>query len=137
MKRLLFLLAAFAALTSGSFAYKPSHPTALPHPSYALPLADFWGIAGAESDMRADAVSPDGHDRGLWQFRDCYDAGRGLVNPFDPVESTDLARKEFVERLAEFGTVELAITGHKRGAGWVRANGVDREYVAKVRGGNK
>jgi hypothetical protein len=135
MKRLLFLLAAFSALTSGSFAYRPSMPTALPHPSYALPLADFWGIAAAESSWRWWVSSPDGHDRGLWQFRDFYDSGRGLVNPFDVVESTDLARKEFVERLAEFGTIELAITGHKRGAGWVRVNGADREYVAKVRAG--
>jgi hypothetical protein len=116
MKRLLFLLAAFAALTSGSFAYKPSHPTALPHPSYALPLDDFWGIAAAESDMRADAVSPDSEDEGMWQYRRRFNAERGLKNPFDPVESTDLARKEFVARLAEFGRLDLAITGHKRGS---------------------
>jgi hypothetical protein len=135
MKRgMLLALALFVALTSGARLYRPSHPVALGHSNASLPLAYFWGIAGAESSFQADAVSPDGHDRGLWQFRDLYDAERGLVNPFDPVEATRHAVKLFSKNFAALGSVNKAVTAHKRGAGWTRRNGVDREYLAKVKG---
>jgi hypothetical protein len=134
MKRGMFLvLALFVALTSGARLYRPSHPVALGHSSAALPLAYFWGIAGAESSFDPLAIGLDGHDRGLWQYRDLYDAERGLVNAFDPVESTRLAAKEFQEHLAALGSVELAVTAHKRGKAGARLHGVDREYLAKVK----
>jgi hypothetical protein len=133
VRRALFLLALFAALTSGAKIYRPSHPAALVHPAVALPLSDFWGIPGAESSWRWWAVSRDGHDRGLWQMRDLFDAERGIVNPFDPIESTRAAVKLFTENFAYLGRVDLAVTAHKRGAGWARANGVDMEYLERVR----
>jgi hypothetical protein len=134
MKRGMFLvLALFVALTSGARLYRPSHPVPLGHSSAALPLAYFWGIAGAESSFRADAVSPDKHDRGLWQFRDLFDAERGIADPFDPVESTGHAVDLFTENFAALGSVELAVTAHKRGKAGARLHGVDREYLAKVK----
>ena len=94
----------------------------------------FWGIAETESDMIPYAIGQDGHDRGLWQYRDFYDAERGLKNPFDPVESTALARKEFLSHLESLGSLGLAVTAHRWGEAGARKHGIDREYFAKVKG---
>ena len=126
-----------AALTFSARIYRPSHPPPLAHPVAMIAPTAFWGIALAESSFKADAVSPDGMDRGLFQYRKTYDAERGLVNPFDPLESTRLAAREFREHFAELGSVELAITAHKRGLGGTKRNGIDRDYVAKVQSFSK
>jgi hypothetical protein len=68
----------------------------------------------------------------MWQFRDLYDAERGLSNPFDAIESTALARKEFIEHLQELGSVDLAITAHKQGLSGAARYGVDKDYVKLV-----
>lgn len=134
MKRLLFAIFVLASFSLSAKVYRPSHPKALPHPVAMIALDAFWGIAKAESDFRADAVSPDGMDRGLWQFRKTYDAGRGLKNPFDPVESTRLAAKEFRRNFAILGSVDLAVTAHRRGLAGAMKHGIDREYIARTRG---
>ena len=134
MKPALFLALALAALTFSARVYRPSHPPPLAHPVAMIAVQAFWGIPVAESHFNADAVSPDGMDRGMWQYRKTYDAERGLVNPFDPVESTRLAAKEFRRHFAALGSIDLAITAHRRGFAWTKRHGIDREYIARTRG---
>jgi hypothetical protein len=129
---LALLLAIFT--TSGTI-YRPSHPIPWCRPVVNLPLSLFWGIAHAESDYNPMAVGIDGADLGMWQFRSFYNVERGLVNPFDPVESTQKAVVLFTKNLAYFRNVDKAITSHKRGRDWTRKHGIDREYIAKVKGG--
>ncbi|MGV0982602.1 MAG: hypothetical protein ACOYB0_09595, partial [Polynucleobacter sp.] len=73
-------------------------------------------------------------DRGMWQFRRDFDAYRGLVNPFDLEESTELAAKEWRAHYQELGTAELALTAHRRGLSWTKRHGVDREYLKRAKG---
>ena len=134
MKPALFLAFALAALTFSARIYRPSHPPPLAHPVAMIAIQAFWGIPVAESHFDADAVSPDGMDRGMWQYRKTYDAERGLVNPFDPLESTRLAAREFRAHFAALGSVELAVTAHHAGLAGARRNGVDWEYIARTRG---
>jgi hypothetical protein len=133
MKPALICSLALCVLTFSAKIYKPSHPPNLAHAHASLPLAYFWGIAHAESSFNADAIGPDGLDRGLWQFRATYDKERGIANPFDPVEATRHAVKLFTGNLAALGSVELAVTAHKAGRGGARANGVDTRYLGKVK----
>jgi hypothetical protein len=133
MKPALICALALCVLTFSAKVYKPSHPPNLAHAHASLPLAYFWGIANAESSFNADAIGPDGLDRGLWQFRATYDKERGIVNPFDPIEATRHAVKLFTGNLAALGSVELAVTAHCWGRGGARANGVDARYLARVK----
>ena len=133
MKPALVFALALSVLTFSAKIYRPSHPPNLAHAHASLPLAYFWGIAHAESSFKADAIGPDGLDRGLWQFRATYDKERGIVNPFDPVESTRAAIKLFEGNLSALGSVELAVTAHCRGRGGARANGVDARYFERVK----
>jgi hypothetical protein len=133
MKRALVLALMLSVLTFSAKIYRPSHPPNLAHSSASLPLAYFWGIAHAESSFKADAIGPDGLDRGLWQFRATYDKERGIVNPFDPVESTRAAVKLFTANLSKLKRIDLAVTAHKRGAGWAKRNGIDAQYLRRVK----
>ena len=130
MKHIAGLIALFIILASGSRVYRPSHPSSLAHPVYMQPSL-VWGHALAESSMNPDAISKDGHDRGMFQFRDTYDAERGIKDPFNPVESVGHARDILLDNLAEL-PLPLAITAYKWGKAGARAHGIDQEYVAKV-----
>lgn len=131
--KLLALALLLAALTISGSIYHVPHPVRIKPVPASLPLRLFWGIANTESEFNPLAIGPDGHDRGLWQFRDKYDAERGIVNPFDAIESTRHAVTLFEGNLAALGDIELAITAHRRGRTWARENGVDRGYVERVR----
>jgi len=109
-------------------------PFPLKRTHYAIPVFLFWGIAKVESDYDPLAVGEDGHDKGMWQFRDLYNEERRLINPFDPVESTEKAIVLFTSNLDYFCDVERAISAHKRGRRWVSIHGVDEEYVSLVKG---
>jgi len=106
----------------------------LVHPVINLPLFAFWGIAATESDFDPLAISKDGADLGMWQLRSFYNRERGIKNPFDPIESTRWAAKNFGKNMAYFGNVDKAISAHLRGRAWVKRHGIDREYLRRVRG---
>lgn len=122
------------ALTSGGKIYRPSRPPPIKHQLSSIPLQYFWGIAREESGFDPLAIGEDGFDHGLWQFRVFYNAERGLDNPFDPVESTEKAIANWNKNYRALGTIDRAITAHRRGLAWTRKHGIDREYVRKVRG---
>lgn len=115
--------------------FRPSHPKPLAHPVINLPLEAFWGIAEAESSFNTFAIGPDGFDHGLWQVRSFYNQERGIVNAFDPIETTRWAAKNFQKNLAYFRNIDKAITSHKRGRGWTDKKGIDRKYVKRVKEG--
>lgn len=123
-----------AIFTLSGRVYRPSHPEPLPRSNASLPLAAFWAIAHAESDFDPLAIGPDGRDHGLWQFRVYFNRERGLINPFDPMESTRAAVKLFQANFASLRKIDKAISAHRRGREWVRKHGIDRGYVARVRG---
>lgn len=107
----------------------------LKHQRCTPDLASFWCIPVAESGFDQYAIGKkDGLDHGMWQFRLIFNAGRGLKNPFDPIESTEVAAKEWREHYLELGSAELAMTAHKRGLAWTKRHGVDREYIKRARG---
>lgn len=113
--------------------YRPSEPKAVVRPVVNLPLQIFWGIAHAESDFDPLAIGPDGRDLGMWQFRVYYNRERGLVNPFDPVESTQKAVTLFTKNLAYLKSIDKAVSAHKHGRDWAEKNGIDKEYLARVK----
>jgi hypothetical protein len=133
MKPALVCALALCVLTFSAKVYNPSHPPNLAHAHASLPLAYFWGIANAESSFNADSIGPDGLDRGLWQFRATFDKERGIADPFDPIKATRAAVKLFTANLAKLKSVGLAVTAHKRGAGWAKRNGIDARYLGRVK----
>lgn len=132
MRGVLLVSLALASLASGTCLWRSSHPVALGHHLADLPLAAFWGIARAESDWDPRALSPDHRDRGLWQMRRDFDSER-RVDPFDPVASTRWAAHNFRANLTMLGSVDKAVSAHRRGRAWVMRHGIDREYVRRVR----
>jgi hypothetical protein len=120
--------------TASGRIYRPSHPLPCYRPVVNLPLATFWGIARAESGFDPFAIGRDGFDLGLFQHRSFYNAERGIVNPFDPAESTRAAVKLFTKNLAYLGSIDKAVSAHRRGRGWVLKNGIDQEYLNRVKG---
>jgi hypothetical protein len=135
MRRWAILALLLAAMSYSGRLYRPSHPMPFPRPVVNLPLSAFWGIAHAESDFDPGAIGyKDGLDLGMWQFRVMYNRERGLVNPFDPVESTQKAIVLFQKNFAYLKTIDRAITAHKRGRGWVLKHGIDKDYVKLVKG---
>jgi hypothetical protein len=122
-------------LTVSGVKYRSSLNLAFHRPAINLPLEYFWGIAHVESDFDPMAIGyKDGLDLGMWQFRVMYNRERGLVNPFDPVESTQKAIVLFQKNFAYLKTIDKAISAHKRGRGWVQKHGIDKEYIKLVKG---
>lgn len=70
----------------------------------------------------------------MWQFRRDFDEYRGLKNPYDVAESTELAAKEWRKHYLVLGSAEKAMSAHRRGLSWVKRHGVDKAYVKKARG---
>jgi hypothetical protein len=123
---------ALAILASGSSAWRPSHPEAISRQGALVPPSILWGIAATESDFRAGVSSPDGRDRGMFQLRRDFDAERGVVNPFDPVESAGHAARILAADFAALKCWDMAITAYKWGRTGAQKHGVDRAYVTKV-----
>jgi soluble lytic murein transglycosylase-like protein len=132
--KLLLIVLLLAVLTSGARLYRPSHPRALAHPVVAVPLSLLWGIARAESGFDPLAVSPDGRDRGMFQLRRDFDEARGVIDPFDPVESVGHAVRILEDARARLGSWDLAVAAYRQGVRGVRRDGATRWYVARVRG---
>lgn len=101
--------------------------------AHGVPPDILAGVARAESGFTPRAVSPDGHDRGMFQLRDRYDAARGVRDPFDPVESAGHAARILREGYDELGDWDLAIAAYRQGAAGVRAHGVGWWYVRRVK----
>jgi hypothetical protein len=70
----------------------------------------------------------------MWQFRVYFNRERGLINPFDPIESTQKAIELWYKNYAALGDIDRAITAHKHGLTWARRHGIDQKYVARVKG---
>ena len=131
MNKYMWTALALAAISFSGRLYFPSHPHALAHPAAQVPPRILWDIARVESDWHRYAISPDGQDLGLFQLRGRYHRG---VDLFDPVAATREARATLAYNRKVLGTWDRAITAYHRGIAWTQAHGVDREYVALVRG---
>lgn len=136
MKPLVILALALSALTYSGSLYISIRPHAFARPPQLVPPSILWGVAAAESSLQHDAISPDGRDRGIFQLRRDYDAERGVVDPFDPVESTRHASRILAENFAQLKTWRRAIAAYRQGVRGVRENGVDQWYVDRVLGVN-
>lgn len=121
------------ALTSGR-VYRPSGRYPLLHPVVPVSPKILWGIARAESAFDPLAVSPDGRDRGMFQLRRDFDSERGVDNPYNPVEAVHHAIRILEADMDALGSTDLALTAYRRGRAGARRHGVDREYVARVKG---
>lgn len=99
---------------------------------HGVPPPILAGIARAESDFTPGAVSPDGHDRGMFQLRDLYDAQRGVVDPFDPEEAAVHAARILRDGYEYFGDWERAVAAYRQGVGGVLEHGVGWWYVRRV-----
>ena len=135
MTRAPLLALSLAVLTSGTFAYVPSHPKSLKHQYCPVPLNILWGIAAYESGFNASCKSKDGLDVGMFQLRSKYDRERGVKNALDPQESVSHAIRILYADRMYLKSWDRAITAYNRGRVWVKKHGIDRAYVARVRHG--
>lgn len=147
MRYLLVLL--FAALTMGSARYETRGEIRERCPErmsiYELaelvtgaPAEIIEGIAFAESSKRDNVIGDDGESVGRYQWRLKYlDYHRAVLGPFDPrdpIESSIRAGQLLMRNYALLGSMDAAIAAHNQGPDGVRANGIDWEYVARVKG---
>jgi membrane-bound lytic murein transglycosylase MltF len=93
-----------------------------------------WGLAYVESRYDNYAIGPDKHDRGMFQLRDKYDKCRGVVNPFDPVESYKHATKILLLNFKYTHSWDKAIAAYNQGLASVMRDGIKvNRYVKKVK----
>jgi Transglycosylase SLT domain/SPOR domain len=102
-----------------------------------LPLAFFTRLIWQESRFDPAALSPKGA-RGIAQFMPATATGRGLRNPFDPVEAIPKAAELLAELGREFGNLGLAAAAYNAGPRRVREwlagrQALPRETQAYVR----
>ena len=124
---LLVLALGLSAMTlSGkdAFHYRPTMPHALRHTSCKVSPRILWGTAVVESDITPSAISKDGQDRGAWQFRKKYDKARGIVNPFDIVESARHAEDLLYACFAKHKTTLTALASYRQGDTGLKRDGV-------------
>jgi peptidoglycan DL-endopeptidase CwlO len=101
-----------------------------------VPARVLAAVARAESNFRADAVSPAGA-RGLMQFMPAT-AAEMNVNPFDPASAIDGAARLLRQHLKDFGSLPLALAAYNAGPGAVRKYGgippyaETQAYVEKI-----
>jgi hypothetical protein len=129
---MLILGLSLTALTFQGFAYRPSHPHAIARVECKVSPKILWGLALAESDMRPDAISKDGQDRGMFQFRKAYDKLRGIVNPFDPVESVGHAIKLLSEKLTVHKKTSIALASYRQGDYGVKRDGITKRSTKYI-----
>jgi hypothetical protein len=148
----------FIILTSGALPYSPPEATrarprditparveGVPLEYYGLlrleedrvPLEISRGlIGGAENcrwDPRAVNVNSNGsRDEGLCQHNSRF-TPQGF-NPFDPGQAIDRMADILEKNYAIFGDWPRALSAYRHGVSWVKAHGVDEEYVAKIMG---
>jgi hypothetical protein len=104
-----------------------------------LPAELLKAVAVTESHMNPRAVSRAGA-RGLMQLMPASQAGLGVVDPFDPVESIRGGARYLAEQVGRFRSFELAAAAYNAGptavarAGGIPANAETPTYVARVMG---
>ena len=107
-----------------------------------LPLDFFTRLIWQESRFNPDAISPKGA-QGIAQFMPATASGRGLVNPFEPVQALREAASYLRELRTTFrGSLGLAAAAYNAGPGRVEAwlagrgglPGETRAYVRAVTG---
>jgi hypothetical protein len=92
-------------------------------------------LAFAESSDNPLAVSKDGHDKGMFQLRDIYNKARGVIDPFDPVESVGHANTILLASFKVFKAWRPAIAAYRQGDGGVLTNGItydSSKYVSRI-----
>jgi hypothetical protein len=107
----------------------------------ALPVEFFARVIWQESRFNALAVSPKGAE-GIAQFMPATAGGRGLADPFDPIEALRHSASYLHDLMTQFGNLGLAAAGYNAGPGRVSAwlagkrtlPGETRNYVAIVTG---
>jgi len=96
-----------------------------------------YGIACTESDERDDAVGDGGESIGRFQLRENYHAERAgkwfEYDPKNPGQAALIAGFIFMENLAAFGDVNLAIAAYRQGIAGVRKHGPTMWYVERVK----
>jgi hypothetical protein len=106
-----------------------------------LPIEFFSALIWQESRFDPQAVSRAGA-QGVAQFMPATASGRGLADPFDPVEAIAKAAQLLRDLRQEFGTLGLAAAAYNAGPGRVRdwlagrrdLPGETRAYVRLVTG---
>jgi transglycosylase-like protein with SLT domain len=141
--------------TTDESAAKPESPTVQSPPTAddicrtveqaaaenALPVEFFARVIWQESRFNALAVSPKGAE-GIAQFMPATAGGRGLADPFDPIEALRHSAGYLHDLMTQFGNLGLAAAGYNAGPGRVSAwlagkrtlPGETRNYVAIVTG---
>jgi Transglycosylase SLT domain len=107
----------------------------------ALPVEFFARVIWQESRFNALAVSPKGAE-GIAQFMPQTAGGRGLADPFDPIQALRHSASYLHDLVTQFGNLGLAAASYNAGPGRVSAwlagkrtlPGETRNYVAIVTG---
>jgi hypothetical protein len=107
----------------------------------ALPVEFFARVIWQESRFNALAVSPKGAE-GIAQFMPQTAGGRGLADPFDPIQALRHSASYLHDLMTQFGNLGLAAASYNAGPGRVSAwlagkrtlPGETRNYVAIVTG---
>jgi hypothetical protein len=107
----------------------------------ALPVEFFARVIWQESRFNALAVSNKGAE-GIAQFMPQTAGGRGLADPFDPIEALRHSASYLRDLTTQFGNLGLAAAGYNAGPGrvsaWLAGKSTlpaeTRNYVATVTG---
>jgi hypothetical protein len=107
----------------------------------ALPVEFFARVIWQESRFNALAVSNKGAE-GIAQFMPQTAGGRGLADPFDPIEALRHSASYLHDLTTQFGNLGLAAAGYNAGPGrvsaWLAGKSTlpaeTRNYVATVTG---
>jgi hypothetical protein len=150
MTRLLALLP--LAFVLGSAPYRSPVPTLQRVPSRlsCYEIAEITtgassvtlkGFCFAESSLGTNLKHSDPFDRGWFGLHEtpAIHAERarmyGEYDADNPTQAAYIAGRNYMDNLSILGREDWAIAAHKQGPTGVRRDGVDREYVAKVRAG--
>ena len=107
----------------------------------ALPVEFFARVIWQESRFNARAVSAKGAE-GIAQFMPATASGRGLADPFDPIEALKNSASYLRDLRDQFGNLGLAAAGYNAGparvSAWLAGRralpGETRNYVAIITG---
>lgn len=106
-----------------------------------LPVEFFARVIWQESRFKARAVSSKGAE-GIAQFMPATASGRGLTDPFDPIEALKNSAGYLRDLRNQFGNLGLAAAGYNAGparvSAWLAGRralpGETRNYVATITG---
>jgi len=150
MTRLLPLLPLLLLL--GSAAYRSPVPTLQRVPSRlsCYEIAEIVtgassvtlkGLCFAESSLGTNLNHPDPHDRGWFGLHETPEIHAERVRLYgeydadDPTQAAYISGRYYMDNLSKLGSEDRAIAAHKQGPTGVRRDGIDVEYVERVRTG--